>query len=172
MKNFEKYFKGLAHVKCLGRAAFIIVAQHPRANAHNLAKNYDANIKSIESYRRWLAGTHTQPIPEHIRKVQDELYYDCKNSDVLTPKQLRELIQVGRPSSKKVTQEPIDFELQPDYESENTEILTKEEKQALVQPKDYVEITDREIRSNRLMYFAGVMTGIALLLLFVMIERA
>lgn len=172
MENFVKYFRGVAHVKCLSRAAFILAVQRPLANVQNLSKNFGINYKTIELYRRIAKGTHTQETPKHIQEVQSELYHEAKSSNNLTAKEIKFLInEIGRPlektKEKQPTEQPLDFEL--DYEVEETPVKPA----PVEQPKDYLpEITERELRSNRLMYFAGVMTGIALLLLFVMIERA
>ena len=170
MNSFDKYFIGLYERPCIGRAAFIVVCQHPSTSISDLKRRYPIHHRTLEAYRRWLNGTHTQPVPNHMQEVWNELYYDCKKSDVLPPKEIERLMSLHKSPRTKVDPEQIYIDLT--HDGEPTEILTKEEKQALVQPKDYVEISDREIRSNRLMYFAGVMTGIALLLLFVMIERA
>ena len=173
MENFVKYFRGVAHTKCLSRAAFILAVQRPLANVQNLAKNFGINYKTIELYRRVVKGTHTQETPKHIQEVQSELYHEAKSSNNLTAKEIKFLInEIGRPvektKEKQPTEQPLDFEL--DYEVEETPVET--ELVFVDKPKDYDVITERELRSNRLMYFAGVMTGIALLLLFVMIERA
>ena len=168
MENFEKYFTTQYERPCIGRAAFIVLTQHPKTEIRDLARRYGFHKNTLEAYRRWMNGTHTQPIPNHIQDVWDELYYECKKSYVLKPKEIKHLMSLHKSRRTKKDPEQTYIDL---AHGDQTEILTKEEKQALVQPKDYVEITDREIRSNRLMYFAGVMTGIALLFLFVIIER-
>lgn len=175
MEKFVKYFDGVSYDHSKGLAAYIVMAQHPQTSDFvGLSRSYDLNIGTLKNYRKILNGNKSGVTPKHISDHLPDLYYLCKNSDVVQPKDIAALREYARNKGEpqayhqpKVAA-PLDFE-KPYVAPENQ--IHKNPAPA-EQPKDYEVITERELRSNRLMYFAGVMTGIALLLLFVMIERA